>query len=125
MSNIQQFNNTLLDLAEQLSLVCPNTVVSNNISSLRMLTNNFPNKIIELFIIYILPDKERIDAGEKEYFLNKSYDNIIEDSDNVKKFFEFKDIWYKLSNDNQQLVTQYMQCLCYYAQEHFMEKYGN
>jgi hypothetical protein len=125
MTSISNFNKTLLDLSEQLSLVCPNTVISNNLGNLRMVINNFPNKIIELFIIHALPDKDRIDAGDKEYFLGKSYNDALDnDKDATKKFFEFKDIWYKLSDENQNLVVQYMQCLCYYAQEYFMEKYG-
>lgn len=125
MSNVTDFNKTLLDLSEQLSLICPNTVVSNNLGNLRMVMNNFPSKILELFIIHVLPDKDRIDASDKDYFLNKSYDDALDNDKNAtKKFFEFKDIWYKLSNENQTLVVQYMQCLCYYAQEYFMEKYG-
>lgn len=124
MSSLTNFNKTLLDLSEQLSLVCPNTVISNNLMNLRMVINNFPSKILELFIIHVLPDKDRIDDGDKNYFLNKSYDDALDnDADATKKFFEFKDIWYKLSDENQQLVIQYMQCLCYYAQEYFMEKY--
>ena len=125
MSSVDNFNKTLLDLSEQLSLICPNTVVSNNLGNLRMILNNFPNKILELFIIHVLPDKDKIDAGDKDYFLNKSYNDALDNDTNAtKKFFEFKDIWYKLSNENQTLVVQYMQCMCYYAQEYFMEKYG-
>jgi len=125
MSTLNDFNKTLLDLSEQLSLICPNTIISNNLSNLRMVINNFPNKIIELFIIHVLPDKDRIDASDKDYFLNKSYTDALDNDTNAtKKFFEFKDIWFKLSNENQNLVIQYMQCLCYYAQEYFMEKFG-
>ena len=125
MTSISNFNKTLLDLTEQLALICPNTVVSNNLGNLRMILNNFPNKIIEIFIIHALPDKDKIDAGDKDYFLGKSYNDALDnDQQTTKKFFEFKDIWYKLSDENQNLVVQYMQCLCYYAQEYFMEKYG-
>ena len=125
MTSLAEFNKTLLDLTEQLALICPNTVVSNNLGNLRMVLNNFPSKVIELFIIHVLPDKERIDAGDRDYFLNKSYDDALEgDTNATKKFFEFKDIWYKLSDENQNLVVQYMQCLCFYAQEYFMAKYG-
>jgi hypothetical protein len=125
MTNVTNFNKTLLDLSEQLSLICPNTIVSNNLTNLKMIINNFPNKILELFIIHVLPDKDKIDNADKNYFLNKSYDNALDkDKDATKKFFEFKDIWYKLTDQNQNLVIQYMQCLCYYAQEYFMEKYA-
>jgi len=125
MSYVNDFNNTLLDLCQQLSLICPNTVISNNLPNLRMVINNFPNKIIELFIIHVLCDKDKIDAGDKDYFLNKSYDDALgNDMDTTKKFFEFKDIWLTLTLQNQNLVIQYMQCLCYYGQEYFMQKYG-
>jgi hypothetical protein len=120
----QQFNSTTLDFAEQLSLVCPNSVISNNLHNVRLIINNHPNKIIELFIIYVLPDKDKIDSGDKSYFENKSYDNQLNNNNfAIQKFFEFKDIWYKLSEENKNLVVQYMQCLCYYAQEYFLEKY--
>ena len=80
MSNVvNDFNKTLLDLAEQISLVCPNSILSNNLTNIRMIINNFPNKIIDVFCVYVLIDKDRIDSGDKDYFLNKSYDNAFDD----------------------------------------------
>ena len=125
MSNLQNFNNTVCGLAEQLSIVCPNSVISNNINNLKMIIKSYPDKIIGLFIMYVLPDKEKIDSGDNDYFLKKSYDNVAKENEvSIQKFFEFKNVWYELSHENQELVKQYMQCLCYYSQEYFMEKYG-
>ena len=122
--SLEQFNSTVLDLAEQLSIVCPKSIISNNIGNLRMVIKNFPKKVIELFIIYVLPDKARIDNGENDYFVNKTYDDIAKDNNfSVQKIFEFKNIWVSLSPENQQLVIQYMQCLCYYSQTYFLENY--
>lgn len=121
MTSLEQFNSTCLDLAEQLSIVCPNSTISNNIGTVRSVIKTHPKKIIELFIIYVLPDKDRIDSGDNDYFLNKTYDNVAKEKNiPIQKFFEFKNIWFSLSPENQQLVIQYMQCLCYYSQDYFI-----
>jgi hypothetical protein len=124
MESLQQFNSTILDLAEQLSIVCPNSIISNNAGNFKMIVSACPKKIIELFIIYVLPDKDKIDKGDNDYFLNKTYDDVAkENSVSLQKFFEFKGIWKELSAENQKLVIQYMQCLCYYSQDYFITNY--
>ena len=122
--NLNNFNSTVIDLAEQLSLICPNSIISNNINLIKSVIKNKPTKIIELFIIYVLPDKSKIDKGDDDFFLNKSYNDEVEKhSISINKVFEFKNIWNKISIENQEVVKQYMQCLCYYSQEYFLEKY--
>lgn len=124
MSTLHEFNSTVIELADQLSIVCPGSLISNNIGNLKMIIRSHPTKVIELFIIYVLPDKDKIDEGNNDFFLNKSYEDVVEKTEiPVGNIFEFKNIWYKLKYENQELVKQYMQLLCYHAQEYFLEKY--
>ena len=107
---MEQFNSTLIDFADQLSLVCPNSIISNNIDTIKSILKSHPKKIIELFIIYVLPDKEKIDIADHDYFLKKSYEDAAKDSGvPIQKVFEFKSIWIELTPENQNFVIQYMQ----------------
>jgi hypothetical protein len=122
---ITEFNNTAISLAEQLSTICPNTVISNNVSNLKMLIGHDSEKLIELFTLYVLPDKAEIDSGNADYFMGKIKKEKKTDENEalIKDAFEFKHIWNKLDDMNKTFVIQYMQCLCYYAQQYFLLKY--
>jgi hypothetical protein len=121
MSNVvNDFNKTMIDLVEQLSLVVPNTVISNNLPNLKMIIISQPSKVIELFCVYVLQEKELFETDFNQ-FINKSYDDKANGNNEIiGKIFELRNIWQKLSIQNQQLVQQYISCLFYYAQEYFI-----
>jgi len=120
---IQDFNNIIIDLANQLTVICPNSLIANNIDLLKKIINNnsTKNKIIEIFIAYVLPYKKQIDMGDEIFFLNNSFDKETNGQNAwVSKIFEFKNIWKELKNENKTYVIQYMQILCKLAQEYFL-----
>lgn len=120
MNIIDQFNEYALDLTRQLSLVCPESIISKNLDNVSAIIKISPKIPISAFIIYILPDKEKIDREDDDYFVNKSYDNVIgNDNMLIKKVFEFKDIWAKLNPNNKKVVIQYMKLLCGLALEYY------
>jgi hypothetical protein len=120
---VKNFNNTLLSLAGQLSIICPNTIISSNVSTIETIIKNFPEKIIEQFVIHILPDKQRIDDEDENYFLNKSYDNITKNKESiVDDIFQFKSIWKQLTKNNKKMVINYMKCLCYFSQIYLINR---
>lgn len=116
---LNNFNNTLLSLASQLSIVCPNTLISNNIGIVKSIMNKFPERPIEKFIIHVLPDKEMIDKENDEFFINKKYDEI-KDDDAMDVIMQYKNIWTHLTSKNKKMVIGYMKCLCYYAQQYLI-----
>lgn len=122
---IKNFNKTLLSLASQISVICPQNIVSSNVSTIDTIINRFPEKVIEQFIIYVLPDKDKIDNGDENYFLNKDYSKVIKDKkkgDLINDIFQFKEIWKELSNNNKKMVINYMKCLCYFAQVYLISR---
>jgi len=117
MSELNLFNDTLISLAGQLADICPNSLISKYLTIINKVIKSNPEKIMTAFIIHILPYKDKIDAGDEDFFLNKSYEKEAKGDDEViNKIFKFKDIWKQLTDDNKNIVIQYMMCLCYYAQ---------
>lgn len=122
MSVVADFNNMVIDLASQLSMLCPTSIIANNLDILNQLIKKNNRVIIDIFVMYVLRYKPRIDAGDDEFFLNNSFDNElnevgreIDDNDMIKKAFEFKTIWKQLKTENREVVKQYMQFLCQLA----------
>jgi hypothetical protein len=116
---IFDFNNMVLELASQIAILCPTSIIANNIDILQQLIKKNPKSIIDIFVMYVLKYKPLIDSGDDEFFLNNTFErelsvvgNNINDNDLVKKAFEFKTIWKQLNQQNRDVVKQYMQFLC-------------
>ena len=76
---ISDFNNTLLSLASNVAMVCPNSIISANYKEIEKQINrrdNF-NKFIDLFCIKVLQYKDQIDLGDESFFMNKDYKNDL------------------------------------------------
>jgi hypothetical protein len=122
MSELELFNNTLINLAIQLAEICPKSIISIYLNLIKKVVLNNPDKIIIEFIIHVLPHKDKIDAGNEDFFMNKSYEKEAKGDDEViDKIFKFKDIWKQLNTTNKNIVIQYMICLCYYAQLYLLK----
>jgi hypothetical protein len=114
---INDFNSTALTLAQSIAIVCPTSIIGRNISIISTAINNKNNrtKFIDIFTTKVLIYKSEIMAGDENYFLNKSYDDIGYDTSNI---FEFKDIWTKLNKNNKNTIIQYMQILCMLSEKY-------
>lgn len=121
---IKDFNDTLLSLAENLAVVCPNSIVSNNIKLVRIAINTPNNKVlfIETFILKILKYKNEIKKGDENFFLNKSYEDDLSGDNNklLSYIFEFKSIWKNLNSQNKKTFIEYLSILCDLAEEYFL-----
>lgn len=127
MSNyVDDFNNTAIDLCNNVALVCPTSIIGRNITDickiLRGKTNK--NKFIDMFVLHVLEDKDEIMNGNEDYFLKKSYEKEV-GSEHTSSIFEFKDIWGKLDRNSKNIIIQYMQVLCLLADGYFMEQMKN
>jgi len=120
---VKDFNKTSIELATQLSKIVPKSIIAKNLSNLKFVISTQKKKLIETFILHVLIHKSKIDEGDENFFLNNNYDDLTAaDEENEQRVFEFKDIWGELSNENKQLVIQYMQCLCNLSQKYFLIK---
>jgi len=92
---------------------------------LKGITQAQPEKILELFIMYVLKYKQQIDSGDEDFFMANSFKSETEDdSDMLQKIFEFKNIWKSLNVQNKKIVKQYMQYLCELALQHVENVYS-
>jgi hypothetical protein len=110
--------------------------------------NFYPEKVITQFILHILPFKEQIDEGNEDFFLKdmvgdsggKKIGEFV-DNDTIKganvlsgdsanefyndisgiEIFRFEEIWEYLTENNKECIKEYMQLLCYYADEYFKQ----
>lgn len=120
---VSDFNSLLLDLCNNVADICPDCVIGANIAEIRRQLKKPENmlKFIDIFVGKVLLYKDKIDAGDESFFLNKSYDSDVGDQSLMSKVFEFKSIWVQLKPENKTLVIQYMQLLCQLAQQYFVE----
>ena len=120
---VTDFNSMLLDLAKNVADICPTSILGANIKDIEKQINKPSNrlKFIDLFCGKVLQYKDKIDSGDETFFLQKNYDDDLKDeSALVGKVFEFKTIWIQLSDNNKNVVKQYMKILCALAQQYFM-----
>lgn len=107
------FNTMIVDLAAQIALVCPTSIIATSLSTIKTLIVNHPNTIIDIFVQKVLKYKQKIDEGNDSFFLNNSFTEETEgDSTISSRIFEFKSIWKQLNQSNRETVKQYMKFLC-------------
>lgn len=114
------FNTTTLHLVTEIARLFPKSTIANNIQEIKNMMRTKESKLIELFVINVLPEKEYIDSGNEDYFLGKT----DKKNKSNKQLFEMKEIWMKLSKDNKKMMISYMKFMCEYAQRYFMIHYG-
>jgi hypothetical protein len=126
MTEIQQlisdFNEESINFANQLTEVCPDSIISGNVGYLQQLIKKNPKYIIDQFTLYVLKYKKQIDSEDNDFFLKNEFAKDSSDKKNViGKMFELKDIWTKLSNDNKKGIFTIMQILCYYSEQYYIK----
>lgn len=113
---VNDFNSLVLELASQISQVCPTSFIANNLNILQHIVKTKPKKVIDIFVEHVLKYKPQIDEGDETFFMNNTYSSDIgSDNDLSSKVFEFKTIWKQLSRDNKDIVIKYMQYMCHLA----------
>lgn len=119
---IADFTSTLCDLVYNVSKIAPNSTVGKNISTINGVLKNPDNRktSIEMFISKVLIYKEEIIKGNDDFFLNKSYNDELDQYGLTDSVFEFKDIWNDLSKKNKGMIKKYMHILCMLAEEYFV-----
>jgi hypothetical protein len=120
MELITEFNDKLLVLIEGLAKATNKKLIINNFGLLKRIINKNPNRPIENFIFYMLPHKPEIDSENENFFLTYEIKTKNLNSSFMKNIFEFKNIWYKLNDENKSTVKNYMKYLCSISQEYFL-----
>lgn len=121
---VDNFNNVTVDFINQLKIVCPYSVIANNIDAVEILINNenTKQKIIDQFTFYVLKYKDKIDEHCEEFFLNETFEHeSLGNSSIMMLITEIKDIWITLCQDDKKRVFDYLMVMCYYSQEYLLQ----
>ena len=122
---INDFNNTLLSLAQNVAGICPSSIIGSNIKDIEKQINKKDNftKFIDLFCIKVLQYKDKIDAGKESFFMDKDYDDDLKDqnteSDALNIVISLKSVWKDFKRENKDIVILNMQILCDLAQMYY------
>ena len=118
MSNtlLSAFNNNLKKFISELIKTYPqehNFVVFKNTILLMQRVN--PRKVLLLFIEYIDPYKEKLLNRDESFFLNESYSNILEQTDNKEYAWKLVDklklYWEDTNENNKNVIWDYFKQL--------------
>jgi len=132
-TTIKDFYSTLQDLINNLTMICPDTIIAKNKKDIdNMVSKDIDitlaiqgkNKFIDNFVLNVLKYKKDIEARNENFFLTNNYSSEINNNqDYMNKIFEFKTIWTTLNNTNKEYIFQYMSLLCILAENYFMIRY--
>jgi len=122
---INDFNNTLLSLAQNVAGICPTSVIGSNIKDIDKQIKKKDNftKFIDLFCIKVLQYKDKIDLGKEEFFMGKNYDDDLQDQDKqadaLNIVISLKSVWKDFKRENKDIVILNMQILCELSQMYY------
>ena len=113
---LSAFNNNLNKFVIELIQTYPqehNFIVFKNTVSLIQRVN--PRKVLQLFIEYIDPYKDKLLRRDESFFLNENYSNILEQSDNKENAWQLVDklkiYWKDTSVCNKNVIWNYFKQL--------------
>ena len=122
---INDFNATLLSLAQNIAGICPTSIIGNNIKDIEKQIkhkNNF-TKFIDIFCIKVLQYKDQIDEGKESFFMEKDYTNDFDEedrtADTLNIVISLKSVWKDFKQENKNIVMINMQILCDLAQMYY------
>ena len=116
MSFLTAFTNQLVNLITDLSDIYPDdkeiTLIKTSVSLLKMAN---PRKLLESFVIYIHPYREKINTRDISFFLEHSFNDIGTEYTQDKSFEKvrdkFRQYWSELSEHNKDTIWKYFQVL--------------
>lgn len=123
---VNDFNVIFLDMANNIAVMCPSSVIGKNITDInkafeRLCPKN-KTKFIDGFVLKVLKYKRHIDNEDEEYFFKEIEKDEIKNRTDLKTndidLFELKNIWCKFTQDNKNLIFQYLQSLCAIGNEY-------
>jgi|688.fasta_scaffold214568_2 hypothetical protein len=120
---VTDFNNTLISLAQNIASVCHKSVIAANLKDIEKQLKRKDNftKFIDLFCVKVLVYKDKIDACDEDFFMNKDYKSDLNDQNAsaLDHVISMKSIWSDLKNENKEIVMLNMQILCELSQQYF------
>lgn len=119
--NINDFNSVTKQFMEELSLICPNSIITSNIDLIDKILQKHKTAIIDQFALHILDYKDQLDNKNEDFFISNTFSDKTQDNKTlIGLILELKTIWKSLSDNNKNKIFEYLQVLCYYAREYVL-----
>ena len=108
MTILEEFNKIIVQFMEQINDIIYNNSLNSNIFMFKKLLMINDKIAISQFIDNIYPFKDKINAHDENFFLEKD----VPRNDTID-LMKIKDVWKLLSNDNKKIVFDYFNALLY------------
>jgi hypothetical protein len=117
----ENFNDVAFQLGLQVRQIAPESILATYFTHFENLVLEKSSKIIDTFVINVLPFKQKIMDGDDNFFLGQDYNELHQSNqDAMSKIFEFKNIWLTLEEDSKNSIKMYMQILAELATQYFL-----
>lgn len=137
---INDFIETLMDLASNISILAPGTIISDNITRINDFMKNLKEedkkKVMEIFVTNVYSNYKKIIYDRNDtFFLNRPKSELVDTITNnvgdkingyesyIDKIFDLKDVWVKLSKENQNVIFDYLIILCELSESYIEIEY--
>lgn len=114
------FNEQLINFLEDVQKIYNDNDVETTISLIKDGVKFNAKLIIEQFILKVLPFKEKIYDKDEDFFLSMDLNKHIGGGQNeLQKIMKFTKVWTTLSEDDKEIIFDYMKVLIHYTEEYF------
>ena len=121
---VVNFNKYTEEFVKEMIKITNDPDVKSYYTVLVNLNKTNSTKVLEQFVIYGLPQKEKIMASDENYFLGKNYsDDLDNDEDSMMKALKIKDTWKTFDDNTKKCIFEYLQVMVHYSADYFKLKY--
>ena len=121
---VVNFNKYTEEFVKEMIKITNDPDVKSYYTVLVNLNKTNSTKVLEQFVIYGLPQKEKIMASDENYFLGKNYsDDLDNDEDSMMKALKIKDTWKTFDDNTKKCIFEYLQVMVHYSEDYFKLKY--
>jgi hypothetical protein len=118
---LTEFNSTMTQLVNNVASICDASIIAKYRPEILSNLAAYPDKMMVQFVIHVLPDKDKIDSGNDDFFMKKRYDGsdaVDGSKQSMLRALEFKDVWKSLVPENRTMIIDFMRVLCYYSEQY-------
>lgn len=109
---VSDFNNVIFTLMDFIGKLSSESVIANNLPTIKMCVGADPLFVMNFFIEYVIKYKKEIMEGNEQFFLENNYSETGGDTDAISNILNLKALWVKLNQTNKHHIIEYMKCLC-------------
>lgn len=121
---ISNFNQYCEEFVAELVNITNDNDIRSYATILTTMNKTNSKKCIEQFIIYVLPEKDKISKCDEKYFLENDYSNHIGNNEKtMMEALKLKSLWKTLDDENKECIFEYLNLLIQISEEYFKNNY--